>query len=557
MLTADQEKKLITRAQATINDYQTGALEGVMGYKFQTRAFMEVVFLYKNGVDVKNPDLLGKNNKNTFINEAQSEIEKIKEQVRLDIIDMEPQVSGASALGRFTVKAANRKMLEDNEFSSVLDFVPDDAIDYGSGFLKVWKAADGTMKMRDIDPFDITFNQKNFKDGLKIEKLTKKVSWIIENEKYDAGARLKYVSKYPAAEDRNKDIILYQVVEDTRNNKDKIVKQKVSIIDTENEIVVYHEETNEPVVWYFKFDCEKRKGFPDALGVGKYERIFNRLVQSKVNRERMDQVIAIASKLPFQKKMDNERDNWAGKELIKMKTSAIMGYKENPIEVMDTGGVKQVNVINTLLGEIVSSIGSDLNVGDVLQGKTLPSGTSAELGNLLTENSSSVHKEVQKDYAKFLNMVYKTCLNDYLLSVFDSEENLRDYLEANDIKIIEKNVINYMVAQKEIDAAINDEPFDAAIAREQVKREIKGKPLISGSLLDDLRNEVTGIRMYIVGEKVNKAKSVAFIRGLRDAYVGNPALFKDPFYVSILKKEAEFEVGLDPIEIDNLLAELA
>lgn len=552
MLTADQEKNFIDRSKRTIENYTGGALEGNMGYRFQTRAFMEIVFLYKNGVDVKNPDLLGKNNKNTFINEAQSEIEKIKEQVRLDIIDMEPQVSGASALGRFTVKAANRKMLEENEFSTVLDSVPDDALDYGSGFLKVWKAADKTMKMRDIDPFDIVFNQYNFKDGLKIEKMRKKVSWVIENEKYDVLARAKFAGKYDNAEDRDKDIILHQVVEDLKGGR-----QAVGVLDIENEIVLYYEETNEPVVWYFKFDCEKRKGFPDALGVGKYERIFNRLVQSKVNRERMDQVISIASKLPFQKKMDKERDNWAGKEVVKMKTSAIIGYKENPIELMDTGGVKQVNVINTLLGEIVQSIGSDLNVGDVLQGKTLPSGTSAELGNLLNENTSSVHKEIQKNYAKFLNTVYKICLNDYLLSVFDSEENLRDYLEPNDIKIIEKNVINYMVAQKEIDAAINDEPFDAAIAREQVKREIKDKPLISGSLLDDLRSEVTGIRMYIVGEKVNKAKSVAFIKGLRDAYVNNPQLFKDPFYVSILKKEAEFEVGLDPIEIDNLLAELS
>lgn len=549
-LTVDQKAKLIKRTKTTANDFMTGALEGNMGYRFQTRAFMEIVFLYKNGVDVKNPDLLGRNNKNTFVNEAQSEIEKIKEQIRVDVIDIGFQVSGASSLGRFVPKAANRKMLEDNDFAIHLDDVPDNAVDYGSGFLKAWKV-DKKMKLRSVDPFDMVFNQYNFKDGLKIERMRKKVSWVLNNEKYDAGERLQLAGKFPTPEDQDKEIVFYQVVEDLPDGK-----QNISVVDTDNDFVYYHYESPETIIWYFKFDCEKRKGFADALGVGKYERIFNRLVQSKVNRERMDTVINIAAKMPFQKEMDNERDNWAGKQVTKMKTGSIMGHKGKPIEPMDTGGVKQANLINTVLGEVIQNIGDDLNVGDVLRGKTLPSGTSAELGNLLTENSSSVHKEVQKDYAKFLNRVYKTCLNEYLLSVFDSASNLKEYLDPNDIKIIEQNVINYMVAQKQIDAAINDEPFDLALATEAVKREIKNKPIISGELLDDLRAEVTGIRTYIVGEKVNKAKSVAFIKALRAEYVANPQLFKDPMFIAMLKKEAEFEVGLDPIEIDNLLAEL-
>lgn len=550
MLSASEQKKLIDRSTRTIQDFQGGALEGPMGYRFQTRSFMEVVYLYKNGVDVKNPDLLGKNNKNTFVNEAQAEIEKIKEQVRIDVIDIGFQVSGASTLGRFVPKAANRNMLEENDFSESLDDVPDNAVDYGSGFLKVWKSGE-KMKLRSMDPFDMIWNQSNFKDGLKVERMKKKVSWIAANEKYDAGARLELLNKFNSEEDKDKEIVYYQVVEDLPDGK-----QMVALVDTENELVYYHYISDEPVVWYFKFDCERRKGFADALGVGKYERIFNRLVQSKVNRERMDRVINIAAKMPFQKQMDNERDNWAGKEVTKMKTGAIMGHKGNPVEPVETGGVKQVNLINTLLGEIVQNIGNDLNVGDVLRGKTLPSGTSAQLGNLLTENSSSVHKEITKNYAKFLNRIYKAVLNDYLLSVFDSAANLKEFLDPNDIKLIEKNVINYMVAQKQIDAAINDEPFDLAIATEEVKREIKDKPIISGELLESLRQEVTGIRTFIVGEKINKAKSVAFIRELRNEYKANTQLFRDPVFLEMIKKEAEFEVGLDPIEIDNLLAEL-
>src|SRR5690606_11062719 len=99
--------------------------------------------------------------------------------------------------------------------------------------------------------------------------------------------------------------------------------------DLEREAVYYDFMADEKIVSYYKFDYRKRKGFPDALGQGCNERIFNKLVQSKVNRERMDAVMEVASKLPFQKQMDNERDNYAGKEVVKMKTSAIIGHKEN------------------------------------------------------------------------------------------------------------------------------------------------------------------------------------------------------------------------------------
>jgi hypothetical protein len=547
--TADQKKNIVDSAKRTIEDYSTGALEGNMGYRFQTRAVMEVIYLYKHGVDVRNPDLLGRNNKNTFIYEAQGEIEKIKEQVRLDIVDMGFQVPGASTLGRFIPKAANRKMLEENDFAETLDQVPDDAIDYGSGFLKVWRD-EKKMKIRSIDPFDIYFNQYNFKGGLKIEKLKKKVSWIIENEKYDADERLLLAGEYPEG-DRSKEITLFQVVEDLKDGK-----QRVSVVDIEREKCFYSYVSDEKLVWYYKFDCEKRRGFADALGIGKNERIFNRLVQGKVNRERMDRVLEIASILAFQKQMDNERDNYVGKEVSKLKPSAILGHKGNPISLLDTGGVKQASMITAQLGEIVNSIGADLNVGDALQGETLPSGTSGALGNLLAENQSSVHKEIQKKYGNFLGIVYKECLTPYILEIFDATDNLKNYLDPNDIKLVEKNVINYMVGLKQVDAAILDKPFDLALATEEVKREIKDKPLISGELLDQLRTEAQAIQTYITGEKVSKAKSVAFIRELRAAYVANPALFKDPFYVSMIKKEAEFEAGLEPIEIDNLLSEL-
>jgi hypothetical protein len=550
MINTDKKKKIFDLAKRTVENYQSGALEAEMGYKFRTRAFLEVIFLYTNSVDVKNPDLLGKNNKNTFVHEAQSVIEKIKEQIRLDIRDINFQVNGASSLGRFIPKAANRKMLEDNNFADDLDEIPDNAADYGSGFLKVWEA-EGKMKMRSIDPFFMIFNQYDFKGGPKLERMRKTIRWIIGNEKYDADARAELSAK--TADDKlDTEVVFYQMVVDTDEG------QEISVVDLERDAVyyTYEHKGKDKIVSYYKFDYQKRKGFPDALGKGCNEKIFNKLVQSKVNRERMDQVLEVASKLPFQKEMDNERDNWTGKEIVKLKTSAIIGHKGNKIEPLDTGGIKQANIITSQLNSIVESIGADLNATEALLGNTLPSGTSGALGNLLTENSSSVFKEIKKNYAKFLSIVYKERLTPYTLKVFDSADNLKDYLDPNDIKLVEQSVIDYLVAQKQIDAAINDLPFDVTLAKEEVKREIKGKALISGELLEQLRNEAQGIKTYITGENVSKAQSVAFIREMRNTFAKQPDLFQSPFFVELLKKEAEYEAGISGIEIDNLLKEL-
>lgn len=548
------QKKLIEEVKRTKEDFDNGYLEGNLNYKFRTKAFMDVIFLYTNSVDVRNPDILGRNNRNTFIYEAQAQIEKIKEQIRLDIKDLNFTLPGASTLASFVPKAANRKVLEDNDFSITLDEVSDNATDYGSGFLKVWEGDKSELKLRSIDPYSISFNQYDFKKGMKVERLRRKIRDVLKDDKYDASA--KAILSRAIGNDEVKldeDMLLFQAVKDLPDDT-----QQISVVSLDKELVFYEFQTkkDEKIVSYYKFDYKKRKGFPDALGVGCNEKIFNKLVQSKVNRERMDNVMEIATKLPFQKQIDNERDNMVGKEVIKLQTGAILGHKGNPISVLDTGGSKQVDLIVSLLNGITSTIGLDLNVPEALQGNTLPSGTSGVLGNLLTENASSVLKEVKKNYAKFLNVVYKDRIIPYILGVFNPKLDLKKYLEPNDIRLIEQSVIDYMVAQKQIDAAINDVQFSESMAREEVKSEIKDKALISGDLLKKLREEVKGIKTYISGEDISKAQTVSFLRELRSTYATNPDLFKSSFFVQLLKKEAEFDSGVSGVEIDELLREI-
>lgn len=550
----EDNAKLLENTKLAIDNFNDGYLEADLGYKFRTKDFLSLIFLYKYQVDTKNPDILGRNNKNTFFNEVQSPIEKIKEQIRLDLKDMNFIIQGASSLSRFVVRAANRKILKDNRFSKTIDKIPNNAADFGSGFLKVWKV-NGELKMKSVGPYSIIFDQYNFSKGKKIERFTRTRRDIINDEKYDQDARTQL--KNQTTEDKmDETLVLYQTVQDFFDGS-----QRIGVVDTEHDLVYYNYQTKKgkknKIISYYKYDYEEREGFPDALGVGCYEKVFNKIVQSKVNRERMDEVLNIASKLPFQKEIENERDNYVGKQVQKLDTGVILGHKGKPITELNTGGIKQVNILSARIAEISNTLGNDLNMSEALIGKTLPSGTSAALGNLLTENASSVFKDKQEDYAKFLDDVYVTDVIPYMLSVFNSEEDLRKHLTPNDIKFIERVVINYEVAMRQVNAAINDEPFDEPLARQEVKNKIKksGK-LISGELLDQLREEVDGIETFITGENFSKPQAVAFLREIRNTYATNPALLNDPFYIEALRKEAELDSGMSPLEIDLLLSEI-
>jgi hypothetical protein len=68
---------------------------------------------------------------------------------------------------------------------------------------------------------------------------------------------------------------------------------------------------------------------------------------------------------------------------------------------------------------------------------------------------------------------------------------------------------------------------------------------------------VQGISTFISGETMSKAATVAFMRELRGIYAKQPDLFKSPFYVEMLKKEAELDGAISGVEIDQLLRELA
>src|SRR5690554_1994887 len=105
----EEQKKQYKKIKKTVDNYTGGYLEAELGYKFRTRDFLNVVFLYKNKVSVSQPDILGRDNRNTQVNDIESIVEKIKEQVRIDIKDLNFRIHNASSLSRFIVKAANRK----------------------------------------------------------------------------------------------------------------------------------------------------------------------------------------------------------------------------------------------------------------------------------------------------------------------------------------------------------------------------------------------------------------------------------------------------------------
>src|SRR5690606_504816 len=129
---------------------------------------------------------------------------------------------------------------------------------------------------------------------------------------------------------------------------------------------------DEKVISYEKNDFIKREGFADAPGIGLYELVFNELVQSKVNYERLDRVMEIVTKIVYQKQVDGEVDNVAGKSVIKFKDGTVIGHAGNKLEPLNTGGGDQITMIRNELNELMSSLPNSLNMSDALLGNVLP-----------------------------------------------------------------------------------------------------------------------------------------------------------------------------------------
>lgn len=544
------DQKIIEKTKKTINDFENEYIEGPMGYKFRTYSMLSVLFLYNNGVNKAEPDIL--NSSNTMINPMVPIRRKILEQIMLDIKDIGFLIHGSSPLARFVLKAANRNLLKQNRFDYEMDLIPKYAMDYGSGFLKQWRGVDKRLKLKAIEPYMLIFDQYNFAKGYKIERVHTTARRIIDNDKYDSVARELLQSKI-GDEDKKLDetFVIYQVC-DPQDNGNSV---NVYMVDTEHELIYFRDIGNKDLR-YYKHDYQKRDGFPDALGVGINEIAFNYIVQDKKNRLRLDSVLEIASKLVFQKQIDGENDDNVKRDIIKLSTGKVIGHKGNKLEQLEIGGDRQIAMLNSELQKVANTVTTYLNLGDALAGNTLPSNTSAALGTLLTENASSVHKEAQKAYANFISHVYDTGLIEELLNVFDSESTMRRFLDPNDIRLIEQNVIDYLTAQIQIESEIKGNAIDVQQAREFAKRKVSGKEFMPGDLLKSLRNDVKGIETFISGEQASKAQAVAFIRDLRATYLANPQAFTNPFFTELIMKEAQYDAGLSELEVGQLLKTL-
>jgi hypothetical protein len=550
------DAELIAKVNSTIDSYNEGYLTiGDFGYKYYPKKMTDIVYLYAHNVDTSNPDLLGITNKNTQRNPIQSIERKWQEQTNIDLKDINFLLSGATPMGRFVPKAANRKIMKDNNFDEVIDQVNINSIRYGSGYLKQWRNEDKELKMKQIEPYAMVFDIYNFKKGLKIERIKKTPREISSEETYEqepANLLLGQISK----EKLDDEILLFQVVQDYPDGT-----QSIYIVSTEYELVFYKyttKKSEDKIISYKKNNFINREGFEDAPGIGLYELVFNELVQSKVNYERMDRVMEIATKIMYQKKIDGTVDNVAGKNVIKFKDGAVLGYAENKLEPLNAGGMNQITALRNELNELTSSFPNSLNMSDALLGKVLPAGSSGEYASILAENSSSVLKEYQKKYTNFIDRVYtdEDGVIPYMLDVLNTDDDLQKYLTPNDYKLLKRGVKNYLLVQEQINAVLNNEEYDPAEANEKVEREMKKKKIVPGDLLEKLREEWEGLETFISYEKVSKGQILAFLNKVEQLYLSNPQALQDPFIRETLSKQAEYDAGMSVLEIEELFQSL-
>ena len=241
-----------------------------------------------------------------------------------------------------------------------------------------------------------------------------------------------------------------------------------------------------------------------------------------------------------------------GKDFVDLEDGMIVGHKGKPITALNTDGAKQVTLLRNEIVSVMNSIGNDLNTPEALQGNTLPSGTSGVLGNLLTENASSVLKEFKKSYANFIDYVYTDSILKYILDTLQTDDDLKKYLTPNDYRLVKLSVKKYLIASKYIDSVIENRPFDRAVAEAEAEKELGKKKIIPGELLKKLREEMEGITTYISGENLSKAQAVSFLNDLQAKYLSNPQALKDPFIKTLITRVAEYDAGISSLEVEQL-----
>lgn len=548
-----EDEKIIIKAEKLLNQWKYGSLTlGSLGYKFQPYKFWNLAYLYLHGVDAKNPDLMDEKNPHHFIPDFIAPVTKINEQTRIDLNEIGFVADGHSELAKYVVKAANRKALtSDNSWTEVQEMVTDDANWYGDGIKKIYNNSSGVQKHKHIDPWGLVWDLNNFKKSAKMEILNKTLKEVTENKRYKAKAKKALSNEYDNKLETQ--IQLFQYIDDN----------KMYIISLDKKIVLMNAKRPKGL-FYVKYSHEYRRGFEDAPGRGIFEKIMNVIIQNKVARERYNEVEAIASKLLYAKVVDGKNDKIQNKQVQNLKNGLVIPVSsaDNVPQPVGTGGQAQLSELLSKISQTRELYDNMLSTPDVLDGnaKTLGANPSGIAIQNLHEYASSVHKDVKKRYARVAEWEYKTYIMPYILRVFNSEDNIKKFLDPIEWNVVKRNIINYELAITQAELlgqGIAPEQVNSMLADEEVKlrREFKTRNIISKNILEALREDVKGIEIAISGEKVSRQVKNEFYQQLENAFLSNPNLFVNPAYISILKKKGK-NMGMDELEITELINDL-
>ena len=541
------EAEVIKKTKEIVHNFQHGVLEvGNRGYKFRYFDIINIGYLYLHGVTGANPDLLDPQSKNTFIPDFIGDLNKFCEQTRIDYKELGFSVESNSPVAEYIVKAANRKVLTgDSDWTEIMERVTDDAGWYGSGYKKVYEVK-GVQKHVHLNPWEMIWDLHNFAKSEKVEQIDRTIKDIVNDEKYNKEYRKQLEEGH--RDELDTYMTIYQVVTD----------DKLYIVDILNEHVFYEIDRPESL-HYVKYDTEVRRGFPDAPGRGMFEKIINVIIQNKVARERLEDVQDITSKLIYGKVADNENDKVVNKQLQALETGMILpiASPDNMIQPVNMGGGQQIVELTNKIQESRELVTKIFGTTEVLQGdaKELGANMSGIAIQSLAEYASSVLKDVKKRYARKIEWEYKTYTSSYILKVLDSKENISKYLTATELNVLRRNIIEYQLAMKEIDAEIAGEEFDRTTEEAVLKQKAKDGELIAGDILDELRGNVQGITIVVSGEKASRQIRAEFISEIKNDYVANPQIIQDAAYLGIIKKKAKI-YGIDELEISEFISNL-
>ena len=301
-----------------------------------------------------------------------------------------------------------------------------------------------------------------------------------------------------------------------------------------------------------------------TLGIGAVELLFDAQWMQNHSVKNMKDTLDLSSKLIFQTADANYVDR---NVLTAIESGDILVHAENkPLTQVNNGKGDVASVQNfaamwrRLAQEITST-------PDAIRGNTLPSGTPYQLGQLLTNEATSLFEVMTENKGLALDDILRTFVIPYIKRKLKNKKVIASILSDHNIQKIDSIYVpkeavrryNAMAKEQILNGQIPS-PFNQVQGEAQVRAELA--PLGNQRFFDPgelnwdevLKDLEWELDIDITSEGSDKKQILATLTTMLQTIAQNPAVLQDPNAKLLFSKVLSFANVVSPVELSTIQA---